>query len=43
MPGKNDVLRLALKTASDDKNLIWSGSLFQSLGATTELRVSSLK
>ena len=30
------VLRLALKTASDDESLIWSDSLFQSLGAATE-------
>ena len=33
---KSIVLRLALKTASDDESLIWSGSLFQSLGAATE-------
>jgi len=33
---RSKVLRLALKTASDDENLISSGSLFQSLGAITE-------
>ena len=33
-------LRLALKTASDDESLIWSGSLFQSLGAATEKALS---
>ena len=27
---------IALKTASDDESLIWSGSLFQNLGAATE-------
>ena len=34
------ILRLALKTASDDESLIWSGSLFQSLGAATEKALS---
>ena len=34
------VLRLALKTASDYESLIWSGSLFQSLGATMEKALS---
>ena len=28
-------LKISLKTASDDESLIWSGSLFQSLGAAT--------
>ena len=37
---KRWVLRLALKTASDDENLICSGSLFQSLGAATEKALS---
>ena len=37
---KRQVLRLALKTASDDESLIWSGSLFQSLGTATEKALS---
>ena len=37
---KRYVLGLALKTASDDDSLIWSGSLFQSLGAATEKALS---
>ena len=38
---KDKGLRLTLKTASDDENLIWSGSLFRSLGAATEKALSS--
>ena len=37
---KREVLRLALKTTSDDESLIWSGSLFKSLGAAKEKALS---
>ena len=40
---KRWVMRLALKTASDDEGLIWSSSLFQSLGAATEKKFSNIE